>query len=121
MSFDSSSGFTLPNGAVRAPDASWMPREKWDAVPEEDQTRFSHVVPDFVIELRSPSDTLPTVQAKMEEYISNGVRLGWLIDPFQRRVHVYQAVQAVQLLENPDTVSGEPVLPGFVLNLSEIW
>ena len=121
ISFDSSTGFTFPNGSVRAPDASWILRERWESVPEGDRLRFSHIAPDFVVELRSASDSLAVLQAKMEEYIDNGVRLGWLIDPFDRTVHVYQAGQAVRLLENPDAVSGEPVLPGFILNLSEIW
>ena len=121
ISFDSSSGFTFPNGSMRAPDASWMLKERWESIPEYDRLRFSHIAPDFVVELRSPSDSLAMIQAKMEEYIDNGVRLGWLIDPFGRAVHVYQSGQVVQVLENPEAVSGEPVLPGFILNLSEIW
>ena len=121
LGFDSSSGFTLPNGAVRAPDASWMSREKWDALPQEDRNGFSHIVPDFVVELRSPSDTLAMLQDKMEEYINNGVRMGWLIDPLQRRVHIYRPGQAAEILENPETISGNPVLAGFALNIQEIW
>lgn len=121
VGFESSAGFTLPNGAVRSPDASWMSKERWEAVPEDDKRRFSHVAPDFVAELRSPSDSLAILQNKMEEYIENGVRLGWLIDPFQRQVHIYRPGQTVEVLEYPASVSGESVLPGFVLNLQEIW
>ncbi len=121
LSFDSSSGCTLPNGAMRAADASWILRERWETVPDDDRLRFSHIAPDFVAELRSPSDTLPMLQAKMAEYMENGVRLGWLIDPFLRQVHVYRPGQAVEILDDPETVSGDPVLPGFTLNLLEIW
>ena len=121
LSFDSSSGFTFPNGAMRSPDASWVARERWEALLEEERNIFSHIAPDFVAELRSPSDSLRMVQAKMEEYIENSVRLGWLIDPFQRRVHIYRTGHPVEVLESPATVSGEEVLPGFVLNLQEIW
>jgi len=121
VGFESSAGFTLPNGAVRSPNASWMSKERWEAVPEDDKLRFSHVAPDFVAELRSPPDSLAILQNKMEEYIENGVRLGWLIDPFQRQVHIYRPGQTVEVLEYPASVSGESVLPGFVLNLQEIW
>ena len=119
--FDSSAGFTFPNGAMRSPDASWIARERWEALDEDDRHKFSHIAPDFVAELRSPSDRLPVVQAKMTEYIDNGVRLGWLIDPPQRRVYIYRPGQPMEILENPETVSGEPVLPGFTLNLADIW
>lgn len=121
LSFDSSTGFTLPNGAVRSPDASWMSRDRWEAIPEAERNRFSHIAPDFVVELRSPSDSLYMLQTKMEEYIENGVRLGWLIDPFQRRVHVYRPGQTAEILEDPETVSGESVLPGFTFDPQEIW
>ena len=121
LSFDSSSGFTFPNGAMRAPDASWILRERWESVPDDGKSRFSHIAPDFVAELGSPSDSLPMLQAKMAEYIENGVRLGWLIDPSLRQVHVYRPGQAVKILDGPETVSGDPVLSGFVLNLLEIW
>ena len=106
---------------MRSPDASWMARERWEVLPEEERRRFSHIAPDFVAELRSPSDSLRMVQAKMEEYIENGVRLGWLIDPRQRRVYVYRSGRPVEVLEAPESVSGEAVLPGFVLDLQEIW
>ena len=121
LGFDSSTGFTFPNGAMRSPDASWVARERWEALPEDERTKFSHLVPDFVVEIRSPSDSLRMAQAKMAEYIENGVRLGWLIDPFQRRVHIYRPGQPVEVLQDPESLSGETVLPGFVLNLQEIW
>jgi Uma2 family endonuclease len=106
---------------VRAPDASWVLRERWEALEEEDRKKFAHLCPDFVVELRSPSDGLAMVQAKMAEYMKNGARLGWLIDPQQRRVYVYRPGSPVEVLEDPATVSGEPVLPGFDLSLQEIW
>ena len=119
--FGPSAGYTLPNGAVRAPDASWMPLLRWESLSRAEQTSFGHTFPDFVIELRSPSDTLRTVQDKMVEYMDNGVRLGWLIDPQDKRVHIYRPGQPVETLEGPDTVSGAPVLPGFVLEMQRIW
>ena len=119
--FNSNAGYTLPNGAVRAPDASWMPLSRWESLSREDQTKFGHTFPDFAIELRSASDSLREVQDKMAEYMENGVSLGWLIDPQNRRVHVYRPGQAVQILEEPTSVSGDPVLPGFTLDLSAIW
>ena len=121
LCFDSSAGFTFPNGAMRSPDASWIARERWEALDEADRHKFSPIAPDFVAELRSPSDRLPVAQAKMVEYIDNGVRLGWLIDPTQRRVYTYRPGQPVETLESPETVSGESVLPGFTLNLADIW
>ena len=121
LCFDSSAGFTFPNGAMRSPDASWIARERWEALDEDDRHKFSHIAPDFVAELLSPSDRLPVAQAKMVEYIDNGVRLGWLIDSPQRRVYIYCPGQPVEILENPETVSGEPALPGFALNLADIW
>lgn len=119
--FDSSTMFTLPNGAKRSPDVSWMRREKWEKLSSAERSRFSRVVPDFVIELRSPSDHLSDLQDKMREYIENGVRLGWLIDPENKTVHIYRACGEVEILENPEIVSGEDVLPGFELNVREIW
>ena len=121
IGFDSSAGFTFPNGAMRSPDASWIARDRWDALAEDELNKFSHISPDFVIELRSHSDVLTMLQDKMAEYVENGVRLGWLIDPFRRQVHVYRPGQAVEILDDPETVSGDPVLPGFTLNLLEIW
>ena len=119
--FSSNAGYTLPNGAVRAPDVSWMPLSRWESLSREDQTKFGHTFPDFVIELRSLSDSLRDVQDKMQEYMENGVRLGLLIDPQNRRVHVYRPGQPVDILEEPTAVSGDPVLPGFTLDLSAIW
>ena len=114
--------FTLPNGAKRSPDAFWILNEKYYALSEEErEERFARIVPDFVIELRSKSDNLRKLQSKMSEYIENGVRLGWLIDPYERRVHVYRTDESVESLENPQKVSSEAVLPGFELDLTEIW
>lgn len=121
VGFDSSTGFTLPNGAVRAPDLSWMRLARWNALTEEEKNRFTSICPDFVVELRSESDTLKTLKAKMEEYIGNGAQLGWLIDPFERNVYVYRQQSAVECLIDPKTVSGEPLLRGFVLEMKEIW
>jgi len=121
FAFDSSTGYTLPNGAVRSPDASWIRRERWERLSEEQQESFAPICPDFVIELLSPADILRTVQEKMREYIENGLELGFLIDPFQRQVFVYSARQSVVVLQRPEIVSGEPVLSGFALKLIEFW
>ena len=121
MATESSGGFILPNSAMRAPDAAWIRRDRLTTVPEEQQERFLPLCPDFAIELRSPSDTLDTAQVKMREYLDNGLRLGWLIDPFARRVHVYRPGVDVEMLDDPDGVDGAPVLPGFRLDLSVIW
>ena len=121
IAFTASAGFTLPNGAIRAPDASWTLRERLNALEEDDWRSFAHICPDFVLELRSASETLASQQAKMEEYIQNGVRLGWLVDPIQKRVHVYRPGTSAEVLNSPSTVSGDPVMPGFELNLQEIW
>lgn len=118
---DSSAGFKLPNGAERSPDAAWLLRSRLAALTPEQKEKFLPLCPDFVIELRSPTDRLSRIQAKMAEYIENGARLGWLIDPKTRRVHVYRPRQAIAILENPQQVSGEPELPGFTLDLREIW
>jgi Uma2 family endonuclease len=119
--FGPNAGYTLPNGAVRAPDASWMPLSRWESLSRDDQTKFGHTFPDFAIELRSPSDSLSDVQDKMTEYLENGVILGFLLDLRQRRVYVYRPGQDVEVLEEPETVSGDPALPGFVLDLGVIW
>ncbi|PNW52797.1 UNVERIFIED_CONTAM: hypothetical protein BEN50_10130 [Euhalothece sp. KZN 001] len=118
--FDSSTGFTLPNGAIRSPDASWVSRERWEALTPEDKTTFPKICPDFVVELRSKSDKLPPLQEKMREYLENGAKLGWLIDPQSSRVEIYQTGKETEILENPTQLSGEPVLPGFILNLTRI-
>ncbi|MEQ8539381.1 MAG: Uma2 family endonuclease [Coleofasciculus sp. D1-CHI-01] len=119
--FDSSTGFILPNGATRSPDASWVSRERWQALTPEQKGTFAHICPDFVVELRSSSDTLKSGQDKMREYLDNGAILGWLIDPQQRRVEIYRAGKDVEVLENPAELSGEAVLPGFVVNLRRVW
>lgn len=120
LAFDSSSGFKLPNGANRSPDASWIRRDRWDALTAEEQQGFAPICPDFVIELRSKSDSLKELQEKMQEYIDNGASLGWLIDRKNKRVEIYRPLKDVEILENPESVSGEDVLPGFVLNLTPI-
>ena len=119
--FDSSTLFTLPNGAKRSPDVSWVRRERWDALSDAEQEGFAPLCPDFVVEIRSRTDRVSDLQEKMQEYIDNGIRLGWLIDPMEKRVHIYRPGQAVELLNDPVTVSGDPVLPGFVLNVRELW
>ena len=119
--FDSSGGFTMPNGAVRSPDGAWALRERFERLPAEERERFAPICPEFVVELRSPSDALSGLQAKMVEYLDNGTLLGWLIDPRQRRVHIYRPGSPPEILDNPTTVSGETVLPGFELVLQDIW
>jgi len=119
--FGANAGFTLPNGAIRSPDASWIKRERWDSLTAQQKKTFSPICPDFVIELRSASNTLTELHLKMLEYIENGASLGWLIDPFKRQVYVYRPNEDVVVLDNPETVSGDPLLPGFKLNLTEVW
>jgi Uma2 family endonuclease len=119
--FDSSTIFKLPNGAKRSPDVAWVERSPWEALTDEERERIPPLCPDFVIELRSRTDSLKALQDKMEEYISNGARLGWLIDPQERKVHVYRPQAPVEILNDPGSVSGEPVLPGCVLPVSRLW
>ncbi len=119
--FDSSTGFKLPNGADRSPDAAWIPRSRLATVTAEQKEKFLPLCPDFVVELLSPSDDLVDVQAKMTEYIGNGAQLGWLIDPEMRKIHVYHPRKAVVVLENIVEIAADPELPGFVLDLREIW
>lgn len=121
LSFDSSTMFCLPNGAKRSPDGSWMSRERWDGLSQEERDKFVPLCPDFVLESRSPSDSLPFLQEKMDEYISNGAALGFLLDPKAKRVYVYRPGHPVESLDNLPTLSGDPVLPGFVLDLKDIW
>lgn len=120
VGFDSSTGFTLPNGAKRSPDLSWIRRERWDALSEKQKQEFSPICPDFVVELRSKSDRLPALQEKMQEYLANGARLGWLIDPLEKKVHIYRPAVPVEVLDHPTEISGAPLLPGFVLQLDGI-
>jgi Uma2 family endonuclease len=120
MTFDSSTCFKLPNGADRSPDASWVRLERWEALTLEQRRKFPPLAPDFVVELRSATDDLATLQAKMLEYMENGVRLGWLINPQDRQVEIYRLGQPVEVLQDPQSLSGEDVLPGFVLDLTRI-
>ncbi len=120
--FDSSTGFKLSTGAERSPDASWMKLERWNALTSEQQQRFAPICPDFVVELRSSSDNLQPLKDKMEEYMREpGIQLGWLIDRKHRKVYIYRPGIPEKCLDNPATVTGEQVLPGFVLNMSKIW
>ncbi|MDF5708094.1 MAG: Uma2 family endonuclease [Nostoc sp. S4] len=121
VGFGSSGGFTLPNGAVRLPDAAWIKRTRWEAIPAQLRKKFAPICPEFVIELRSETDNLRILQDKMQEYIDNGTQLGWLIDRKQRQVFIYRPNITVEVLDNPKTLSGEPLLPGFVLDLSQVW
>jgi len=121
VAFDSNTGFRLANGAERSPDASWMPKLRWDALTEEEQNELSPICPDFVLELWSKNDILKEVKEKMLEYIANGARLGFLIYPTKRQVWIYRPDRESEQLDNPSSVSGDPVLPGFVLDLTEIW
>ncbi|MYF73458.1 MAG: Uma2 family endonuclease [Gemmatimonadetes bacterium] len=120
-SFDSSGGFQLPNGAVRSPDAAWIEYTRLMALSPEVRRKFVPLCPDFVIELRSESDQLAPLQEKMREYLDNGLSLGWLIDPYTRRVYVYRSGLPVEELEQPSRISGDPVLRGFELDLDEVW
>ena len=121
IAFDSSAGFTLPNNAVRSPDASWVSNTRYSLLSAEEKDSFTPLCPDFVVELRSSSDRLSVVQAKMDEYMANGARLGWLLDPLQRQVHIYRPGAQPEILDNPDSLSADPELPGFTLDLTRIW
>jgi Uma2 family endonuclease len=109
--FDSSTGFTLPNGAKRSPDLAWVRRERWEALSEEEREEFPPLCPDFVVELRSVTDRLTMLQAKMQEYIANGAQLGWLIDPLEKKVYIYRPQASVECLDHPQTISGDPSCP----------
>ncbi|PZO19497.1 MAG: hypothetical protein DCF25_08385 [Leptolyngbya foveolarum] len=119
--FESSTGFLLLNGATRSPDASWISQERWDALSPEQKRTFPNICPDFVIELRSASDALKPLQEKMKEYMDNGASLGWLIDPKSKQVEIYRIRKKAEALSMPTELSGEAVLPGFVLDLRQIW
>ena len=119
--FDSSGGFVLPNRAMRSPDAAWVRRSRLEKLISEQKRRFIPLCPDFVVEIRSPTDSLRALQAKMQEYIANGAALGWLIDPITRRVFIYRPGKPVETQDRPATITGEPVLPGFVFDLARIW
>ena len=119
--FDSSTGFKLPNGATRSPDVSWIKIERWNALTPEQRKKFLPLCPDFVIELVSESDDLADTQAKMREYIANGLRLGWLINPKSQQVEIYRPNQEIEVLQSPTSLSGEDVLLGFILDLQPIF
>ena len=119
--FDSSTGFVLPNGAMRSPDAAWLRISRWEGLRPDQKQTFIPLCPDFVIELRSGTDMLQALQDKLQEYMQNGVLLGWLIDPPYQRVYVYRPGVPVECLEKVHSISGDPELPGFVLDLSQVW
>jgi Uma2 family endonuclease len=119
--FDSSTVFTLPNKAQRSPDLAWVSNKRWQTLTGKQQEKFPPLCPDFVVELRSRTDSLKRLQAKMQEYLENGAQLGWLIDPIKRSVHVYRPNVVVEILDNPHSVSGEPLLSGFVLDVQSLW
>ncbi|WP_066379610.1 Uma2 family endonuclease [Anabaena sp. CA = ATCC 33047] len=122
IAFSSSTGFKLSTGAERSPDAAWIKLERWNSLSPEQQQRFAPICPDFIVELRSPSDNLQPLKDKMAEYIKEpGIQLGFLIDRKHRQVYIYRPGQPEECLENPDTVSADSILPGFVLNMSKVW
>lgn len=119
--FDSSTGFKLSNGAVRSPDVSWIELSRWNSLTEKEQRGFAPIDPDFVIELMSPTDELTTLQDKMIEYINCGVKLTWLINPDEKKVEIYRNGQDKQILNNPQSLSGESILPNLIVDLTEIF
>jgi len=119
--FDSSSGFHLPNGADRSPDVSWIGQDRWDTLTPEEKSGFAPLCPDFVLELRSKHDSLESLQQKMQEYQENGAKLGWLIDRNRKKVEIYRPKKSVEVQNSPNSLSGKDILPGFTLDLSEIW
>lgn len=121
VAFNSSTGFQLPSGADRSPDASWVKLERWQTLTAKEQEGFAPICPDFVVELRSKSDNMEPLREKMREYIANGARLGWLIDRKNKKVEIYRHDRDVEILDNPSTLSGEDVLPGFILDLTDVW
>jgi len=121
IAFDSSTGFKLPNGATRSPDGAWVRRSRLAGLTRDQKQKFLPLCPEFVIELRSPTDNLLALQRKMQEYLDNGAQLGWLIDPLTRHVHIYLPQRPPEILEAPNTVSAEPLLPSFTLDLQTIW
>ncbi|HEY9646680.1 MAG TPA: Uma2 family endonuclease [Chroococcidiopsis sp.] len=119
--FDSSTCFKLPKGGDRSPDVAWVAIERWSQLSQEQQRKFPPIAPDFVLELMSPTDSLENTQAKMQEYMNNGVKLGWLIDRDRRCVEIYRSNQPVEKLTSPERLAGEAVLPGFFLNMDIVW
>ncbi|OIP72947.1 MAG: hypothetical protein AUK43_01770 [Oscillatoriales cyanobacterium CG2_30_40_61] len=120
LAFDSSTGFRLPNGANRSPDAAWVSNQRWEVLTTTEKEKFAPLSPDFVVELRSKTDSLEKLQAKMQEYIENGTKLGWLLDRQHQRVEIYRPNQVVEIISSPQSLSGENILPGFVLDLKNI-
>ncbi|MBC6474831.1 MAG: Uma2 family endonuclease [Hormoscilla sp. GM102CHS1] len=120
VAFDSSTGFRLPNRAIRSPDAAWVRKERWLALTPLQRQKYVPLCPDFLVELRSASDELENIQQKMQEYLENGLQLGWLIDPEMHQVEIYRPDKEVKILYSPAALSGEEILPGFVLELKEI-
>ena len=125
ITFTNNTPFHLPNGARRAPDASWLSSTRWNALTDEEQEKLPPLCPEFVAELMSRSDRRPVrfrmLQTKMAEYMANGAQLGWLIDPYKKRVYVYRPGEPVEILENPTSISGDPLLPGFTFNVAQMW
>ncbi len=119
--FDSSTGFHLPNGADRSPDVAWVKQERWDSLTPQQREKFPPLAPDFVLELMSLTDSLTEAQAKMQEYMENGVRLGWLLNRKAKQVEIYRSNSPKEVLEQPNQLSGDPILPEFVLSLNGFW
>jgi len=119
--FSSSTVFTLPNGGKRSPDVAWIVNERWESLNIQEKEKFAKICPDFIIELRSRTDSLSRLQEKMQEYLDSGLRLGWLIDPQNQQVEIYRQNQTVEIVSLPTTLSGEDILPGFILNMEIIW
>jgi Uma2 family endonuclease len=121
IAVDSNGGFTLPDGSVRAADAAWVHKSRWDALSDADQARFSPLCPDFIIELRSPNDSLAELKQKMAQWIANGVQVGWLIDPENKTVSIYRSAEQAETLTHPSSVQGSGVMAGFELVMARIW
>lgn len=119
--FDSSTCFKLPKGSNRSPDVAYIKKERWDNLTEEERIKFPPIAPDFVLELMSKTDSSKDLQEKMAEYMDNGVKLGWLINPDKKQIEIYRQGKEKEILDNPKTVSGEDILPEFTLDLSLIW
>jgi Uma2 family endonuclease len=121
IGFGPSAGFILPNGAERSPDLAWVRRSRWDALAPGQRAKFPPLCPDFVVEVRSRTDSLSELRKKMREYQENGASLGWLIDPLEKKVHIYRPGEKPVCLDNPESLSGDPVLPGLRIDLSRLW
>ena len=121
ISFDSNGGFTLPDGSMRAADAAWVALPRWNALSDADQSRYAPLCPDFVIELRSPSDSFPELEEKMEQWIANGAQLAWLVDPIEQAVSIYRPGESPEVLHQPTSVQGSGVMAGFELVMARIW